>query len=185
MKKKIFALLTALCMTAAMLPTVFADGEEGDLTIGSTQEQCSCVTLCTEDNKNPDCPVCSAEGADLTACKGEPLAPVLLGAPRSTVKVTYLDENGDEQEAEAAEVPSTLPYMWQEWYVARGDVTIPIRIEVRTNVNLILADGCTLTINGGIEMMGTNSLTIYAQSTGSSMGELIAQVDIGLSLIHI
>ena len=51
MKKKIFALLTALCMTAAVLPAVFADGEEGDLTIGSTQEQCSCVVLCTEDNK--------------------------------------------------------------------------------------------------------------------------------------
>ena len=179
MKKKIFALLTALCMTAAVLPAVFADGE-GEPTIGmSEQEQCSCVTLCTEGNINSDCPICSAENADLTACKGEPLAPVLLGAPRSTVKVTYLDENGDEQEAEAAEVPFDLPYMWQEWYVARGDVTIPIRIEVRRNVNLILADGCTLTINGGIEMMGTNSLTIYAQSTGSSMGELIAQVDIG------
>ena len=49
-KKKIFALLTALCMTAAVLPAVFADGE-GEATIGmSEQEQCSCIVLCTEDN---------------------------------------------------------------------------------------------------------------------------------------
>lgn len=34
------------------------------------QEQCSCTTLCTESSKNPDCPVCGAEGADLTACAG-------------------------------------------------------------------------------------------------------------------
>ena len=32
--------------------------------------ECICETPCTEDAVNPDCPVCSAEGADLTACKG-------------------------------------------------------------------------------------------------------------------
>ena len=100
MKKKIFALLTALCMTAAvlpaMLPAVFADGE-GEATIGmSEQEQCSCVVLCTEDNKNPDCPVCSAEGADLSACKGEPVQPVLLGAPKA-VEVEINEINFPDQ----------------------------------------------------------------------------------------
>ena len=47
MKNKLFAFFTALCMTASMLPTVFAEGgENSDMTIGmSTQEQCSCVTL--------------------------------------------------------------------------------------------------------------------------------------------
>jgi len=55
----------------------------------STQEQCSCTTLCAEGNINPDCPVCGAEGADLTACKGAPLmmraAPLAAGedAPNS------------------------------------------------------------------------------------------------------
>ena len=39
-------------------------------------EQCSCKALCTESLTNPDCLVCSAEGADLTACNGE--APALL-----------------------------------------------------------------------------------------------------------
>ena len=92
MKKKIFALLTALCMTAAVLPAVFADGEEGDLTIGSTQEQCSCVTLCAESNINPDCPVCSAEGAELDkVCVGvAPMLPVTALAAAPNGQVIYV-----------------------------------------------------------------------------------------------
>ena len=44
---------------------------------GEPQEQCSCVVLCTVDNRNPDCTVCSVEGADPTACKGQaPAQPV-------------------------------------------------------------------------------------------------------------
>lgn len=32
--------------------------------------ECTCETLCTEDAVNTDCPVCGADGADLTLCKG-------------------------------------------------------------------------------------------------------------------
>lgn len=94
MKKRFFALLTAVCiaLTTGLTTglTALADGgENSDMTIGmSTQEHCSCTTLCTEGNINPDCPVCGAEGADLTACKGAPLmmraAPLAVeGAPNS------------------------------------------------------------------------------------------------------
>lgn len=34
------------------------------------KDQCSCDAPCTEDAINIDCPVCSVDGADLTACKG-------------------------------------------------------------------------------------------------------------------
>ena len=95
MKKRFFALLTAVCiaLTTGLTTglTALADGgENSDMTIGmSAQEQCSCTTICTEGNINPDCPVCGAEGADLTACKGAPLmmraAPLAAaeGAPNS------------------------------------------------------------------------------------------------------
>lgn len=95
MKKRFFALLTAVCiaLTTGLTTglTALADGgENSDMTIGmSAQEQCSCTTLCIEGNINPDCPVCGAEGADLTACKGAPLmmraAPLAAaeGAPNS------------------------------------------------------------------------------------------------------
>lgn len=35
------------------------------------RKDCDCVTLCTEDSINGDCPICGAEGADLSACRGE------------------------------------------------------------------------------------------------------------------
>ena len=70
MKKKIFALLTALCMTAAVLPAVFADGEEEPI-------ECTCTTQCTAESKNEACPVCGGEDADLSQCTGTP--PMTVG----------------------------------------------------------------------------------------------------------
>ena len=63
------------------------------------------------------------------------------------------------------------------WYVARDNVTINQRVQVQGNVYLILTDGCTLTVNGGIQLEAGNSLTIYGQSeqTGT-MGRLIASI---------
>ena len=70
------------------------------------------------------------------------------------------------------------------WYVVNSNVTMPSRVVVNGNVHLILANGCTLTVNGGIQVEdddasifngSTNALTIYAQSTGDNMGKLIAQ----------
>ena len=37
----------------------------------TTTDTCICDTLCTEDSINLDCPVCSAEVADLAECKGK------------------------------------------------------------------------------------------------------------------
>ena len=53
------------------------------------------------------------------------------------------------------------------WYVAQSDVTINQRVTVTGEVHLILADGCTLTVNGGIQVAENNSLTIYGQSGGT------------------
>ena len=38
---------------------------------GTDTAECICETLCTEDSINGDCPVCGAEDADLSRCKGE------------------------------------------------------------------------------------------------------------------
>lgn len=69
------------------------------------------------------------------------------------------------------------------WYVVNGTMTIgssssKIRISVSGNVHLILTDGCSLTINGGIEVADGNSLTIYGQ-TGDTGSLLIQNVDNG------
>lgn len=63
------------------------------------------------------------------------------------------------------------------WYVARDNVTINQRVQVQGNVYLILMDGCTLTVNGGIQVEKGNSLTIYGQSEqAGTMGRLIASI---------
>ena len=63
------------------------------------------------------------------------------------------------------------------WYVAQGDITINQRVIVTGDVHLILTDGCTLTVNGGIQVEEGYSLTIYGQSDGAdTMGKLTASI---------
>lgn len=87
MKKRLFspllaaALAAAVALTAAALPAFADGGEETPITIGQSQEQqaeCTCTALCTGDSVNADCPVCGAEEADLTACKGLEAQPATL-----------------------------------------------------------------------------------------------------------
>lgn len=52
------------------------NSQEGDEPADKPQPdegECVCAELCTADAVNEDCPVCGAEGADLAACKGEPV----------------------------------------------------------------------------------------------------------------
>ena len=83
--------------------------------------------------------------------------------------VPYIDEYGKPQTcANATEVTDNLA-SWgasdsdEHWYVVNGDVPIVSRVTVNGDVHLILADGCNLTVTGGITVNGGNSLTIYGQ----------------------
>lgn len=63
MKKRLFSILTALCLCLSMLPTAaFAEG--------STEEPpvCICETACTAEIMNAECSVCGAEGALTENC---------------------------------------------------------------------------------------------------------------------
>ena len=51
---------------------------------GSAPAECVCETHCEQGAVNPDCPVCSAEDADLSACKGTEQATPLMAAAAST-----------------------------------------------------------------------------------------------------
>lgn len=59
------------------------------------------------------------------------------------------------------------------WYVVRSNTDISGRITVTGAVNLILCDGAKLTVEEGITVANSNSLTIYGQSEGT--GELYAR----------
>ena len=47
---------------------------------GNAPAECICETRCEQEAVNPDCPVCSAEDADLSACKGTEQATPLMAA---------------------------------------------------------------------------------------------------------
>ena len=93
----------------------------------------------------------------------------------------YLDETGAEQTCTSAiEVTSSDTGWTTDWYVVQGTVVIGSRVTVSGDVHLILADGCKLIVNGGIQVEDPNALTIYAQSTEeSTMGKLIANASDG------
>jgi len=71
----------------------------------------------------------------------------------------------------------------ESWYLVRGSFSVTETIKIEGNVHLILEDHCDMKVEGsyesvprwgyaGINVSATNSLTIYAQSTGAAMGAL-------------
>ncbi len=82
--------------------------------------------------------------------------------------IQYVDENGEQRTAGSATVVDGSTTSWGEgWYVVSTDITISSRITVTGNVNLILADGATLTASAGITVAQGDSLTIYGQQNGA------------------
>ena len=57
------------------------------------------------------------------------------------------------------------------WYLAEGEMTLST-LTVQGEVNLILADGATLTVNGGIRVRPDDTLNIYCQREAT--GKLVA-----------
>ena len=86
----------------------------------------------------------------------------------------YVDEQGNEKFCTQWQLAEAGVTTWSDgWYVVKDNVTVDSRITVSGSVNLILMDGCTLTVNGGIKVDGENALTVYCQKEGT--GKLIAQ----------
>ena len=55
---------------AGKAPAAPSGGEEGN-TPPPAGSACTCTEQCAEENRNDDCPVCGAEGADLADCAGK------------------------------------------------------------------------------------------------------------------
>ncbi len=88
--------------------------------------------------------------------------------------VSYLDSKGNEQFCTEYTQLTDRTTLDAGWYVVSSSVIISDRITVNGDVHLILSDSTKLTASRGINVSEGNSLTIYAQSTGDSMGMLEA-----------
>ncbi len=105
-----------------------------------------------------------AEGA-------KPLSVETVNMGASTLKnapVEYIDENKQTKTCSDYTLVTDGDTAWDAgWYVAEGSIEISSRVTVTGNVKLILTNGCTLTVNKGINVAEGNSFTIYAQSGGT------------------
>ena len=98
----------------------------------------------------------------------------------STAKQLAL-KTGDDACADYTVVADdTTAFEDGKWYVVSEDVTVADRITVSGTANLILCDGKTLTASNGITVETDNTLNIFAQSTGESMGKLTAATTYGI-----
>ena len=103
--------------------------------------ECTCETLCTADSVNPDCPVCSAEGADLTACAGT------------------VEEGDAAEETDPAQNPAGQTILSWEWIgadnlnegvLALPDVSAENPVDLATVVSM-LPTGITATVDGSAD----------------------------------
>ena len=93
------------------------------------------------------------------------------------VTTSYMDASGTLHDNIAAiPLANTMTTLAAGTYVVNSNVTFTSGITLNGNVTLILEDNCTMEANGGIVVSSDNSLTIYAQSDGGSMGVLNAEV---------
>jgi len=109
-------------------------------------------------------------------------AGVLPGTARAAEAVSYIECSWDGTQVVQTEktvseytAVTTGTTTWNSgWYVVSGEVAFSDKIIASGDVHLILTDGAVLTANSGIIVNSGNSLSIYAQSTGTGMGKLKA-----------
>ena len=78
------------------------------------------------------------------------------------------DPASPRKEANCTPITSTTTTLAPGWYVVDADVTMTGRITVSgSGVHLILCDGATLNATNGVQVAGSNSLTVYGQAKGT------------------
>ena len=95
--------------------------------------------------------------------------------------VSYLDETGTSQTCDSAtEVTSSDTEWTTGWYVVQGTVEIGSRVTVSGDVHLILTDGCTLTVNGGIQVQDNDKRIIIKAYTCECYGQIVNWLSSGM-----
>ena len=142
----------AACLLAAAMiftmPGVPASAVETDVSgvSGNAPAECSCETHCEQEAVNPDCPVCSAEDADLSACKGTEQATPLMAAAadHETISGNVTWENRN------ITTPVTV----------KGDTTITLKGENTITITETAYDAALDMYSANLTIQGSGSLTV-------------------------
>ncbi len=133
---------------------------------GIEPDKCTCEPQCTEGNIDPDCPVCSAEDADLSLCNGAP--PARRGTSRTSgTTITVDSENALTSAISNATSGNTLQIT--------NNFTITSGVSIDSKNLTLDLNGYTVTSTvtgtntGAITLTDTASLTV---TDGGSNGKL-------------
>lgn len=88
--------------------------------------------------------------------------------------VTFIDANGSERTENCNVLIAAMTTLETGWYVVNNDLTVNSSVMIDGNVNIVLVDGKTLTVNAnnawataGITVAAGSSLSIYGQAEGT------------------
>ena len=113
---------------------------------GNAPAECICETRCEQGAVNPDCPVCSAEDADLSACKGTEQATPLMAAAADdeTISGNVIWENRN------ITTPVTV----------KGDTTITLKGENTLTIADTAYTAALDMYSANLTIQGSGSLTV-------------------------
>ena len=127
---------------------------------------------------------------DVTIKKGSIGNKSFFAKWKVNVPFTYLDANGNTQEATATELTSVWDFgRYTElgesgqttWYIVKGSISLNKTLYFNGDVHLILADNAELSVNvsEGYGCYIRGSLTLYSQSYGDDMGKMTVEGEDG------
>lgn len=145
----------AFLLAAAMIftmPGVPASAVETDVSTapGNAPAECSCETHCEQGAVDPDCPVCAAEDADLSACKGTEQAISLMAA-----------------EADDETISGNVT--WEN-----RNITTPVTVKGDTTITLKGENTITITetaYTAALTIQGSGSLTVNVPKGKSGIAD--------------
>ena len=124
---------------------------------GNAPAECICETRCEQEAVNPDCPVCAAEDADLSACKGTEQAMSLMAAAADdeTISGNVTWENRN------ITTPVTV----------KGDTTITLKGENTITITETAYTAALDMYSANLTIQGSGSLTVTVPKGKSGIAD--------------
>ena len=138
-------LAAAMMVTMSGVPAFAVETDVSGVS-GNAPVECICETHCEQEAVNPDCPVCAAEDADLSACKGTEQAMPLMAAAADdeTISGNVIWENRN------ITTPVTV----------KGDTTITLKGENTLTIADTAYTAALDMYSANLTIQGSGSLTV-------------------------